>query len=364
MSKGKTAPENTWQRIEYWIKRNPDKTLEECQKMLNEKLQNRKTARKDNIEYWTKKYPNKTLEECQEMLNQYKKESSFQCIEYWIKRNPDKTLEECQEMLDNAKKSYLKKRPDNSGENNPRHHSKVSQLELQRSSPFSIEFYKTKYPDKTLEECQEMQDNFINNVLSSRGPDYYSTTLAYWLKLGYDEETAKEKLSERQRTFTLEKCIEKYGEEDGIKIFEDRQKRWNKSLNKHFEIYGDGRSPQSKFAKDIINILCGFLQIEVPEKEKWIYDSDTNNNYAYDFTYKNKIIEFNGDYWHANPEKYSKDYYNKRKQKTAKEIWENDRLKKECAEKHGFEVFYVWENDWHKDSSKILKDCLEFLNKN
>ena len=239
MSKGKTIPENTWQRIEYWVKRNPDKTLEECQKMLDEKLQNRRKSNPSSIEYWTKKYPDKTLEECQEMLNQYKKENSFQCIEYWVKRNPDKTLEECQKMLDNAKKSYLEKRPDNHGENNPRHHSKVSKLELQQTSPFSIEFYKRKYPDKTLKECQEILDNFINNVLSSRGPDFYSTALAYWLKLGYDEETAKEKLSERQRTFTLEKCIEKYGEEEGTKIFQDRQKRWNKSLHKNFEIYGE-----------------------------------------------------------------------------------------------------------------------------
>ena len=40
----------------------------------------------------------------------------------------------------------------------------------------------------------------------------------------------------------------------------------------------------------------GELQIKI--NEKW---------YSADFNFKNKIIEFYGDYWHANPTKYKPD---------------------------------------------------------
>ena len=44
------------------------------------------------------------------------------------------------------------------------------------------------------------------------------------------EEQAKNALAERQRTFTLEKCISKYGEEEGLRRFSERQQKWLKSL--------------------------------------------------------------------------------------------------------------------------------------
>lgn len=44
----------------------------------------------------------------------------------------------------------------------------------------------------------------------------------------YDE--AKESLSNRQRTFSKEKCIERYGE-DGFKVWEERQNNWQNTLN-------------------------------------------------------------------------------------------------------------------------------------
>jgi hypothetical protein len=34
----------------------------------------------------------------------------------------------------------------------------------------------------------------------------------------------------------------------------------------------------------------------------------------------NKAIEYNGDYWHCNPNKYEADYFHKKSKLTAKEI--------------------------------------------
>ena len=45
-------------------------------------------------------------------------------------------------------------------------------------------------------------------------------------------------LSERQRTFSKEICINKYGEEKGIEIFNKRQNLWQKNLNENGNLKG------------------------------------------------------------------------------------------------------------------------------
>ena len=48
--------------------------------------------------------------------------------------------------------------------------------------------------------------------------------------------------------------------------------------------------------------------------------------------------------------------------KTAAEIWEDDRIKKEVAERNGYKVFYIWEKDAKKNFEGCVKKCIEFLN--
>jgi len=60
--------------------------------------------------------------------------------------------------------------------------------------------------------------------------------LQYWLNKGLSEEEAKKALQKRQQTFTLEKCIKKYGKIDGQKKWQERQDKWKSTLkNKSFE---------------------------------------------------------------------------------------------------------------------------------
>ena len=42
---------------------------------------------------------------------------------------------------------------------------------------------------------------------------------------------------------------------------------------------------------------------------------------CYDFCWKNKIVEINGDFWHCNPKIYDKNYYNKMINMTAEDKW-------------------------------------------
>ena len=60
---------------------------------------------------------------------------------------------------------------------------------------------------------------------------YNNTSIEYYLKKGYSEEESKKLLSERQSTFSLEKCISKHGKDEGTKIFNQRQEKWLNTLN-------------------------------------------------------------------------------------------------------------------------------------
>jgi hypothetical protein len=73
-----------------------------------------------------------------------------------------------------------------------------------------------------------------------------NTNVEYYINLGYDIETAKTMLSERQNTFTLDKCIQKHGEEVGNKIWKERQLNWQKELKKVY-FYDKNDSNSVKF---------------------------------------------------------------------------------------------------------------------
>lgn len=356
---GKISKEDNWRYLEYYIKRNPKLSVEECQKLLDEKISDKNKNTKSKIDYWVKNNPNLSLDECEVLRKQYVNEHNYQCIEYYIRKYPEKTREECQELLreriNNAQKKQLSKKV---GEKNPNSKKNATESERQSRSPFSIEFYRKKYPNATEDELKQMLKDFVSKRKYVK--ENHSNTLEYYLSRGFDEDTAKQMLAERQRTFTLEKCISKYGEEEGLKIFTERQQQWHKNLRKSFEQDGDGRSCKSKLEIELVNTLCKCLNIEVPKKQKYI--SSPSNHFAYDFCYKNKIIEFNGDYWHCNPILYKSDYYHKVMKITAKEIWEKDEIKIQLAKDKGYDVLVVWESEYNLNKEYVIEKCLRFLN--
>jgi len=59
--------------------------------------------------------------------------------------------------------------------------------------------------------------------------------IEYWVKRGYSKDNAKQEVSKVQSTFSLEKCIENYGETEGRIVWENRQKKWQNTLNSKTE---------------------------------------------------------------------------------------------------------------------------------
>jgi len=72
----------------------------------------------------------------------------------------------------------------------------------------------------------------------------------------------------------------------------------------------------------------------------------------------NLIIEYNGDYWHCNPKKYNSNYFNKKKNKYAWEMWEYDKNKLELIKNNGYNLEVIWESDF-KNNNKIINYIIE-----
>ena len=76
----------------------------------------------------------------------------------------------------------------------------------------------------------------------------------------------------------------------------------------------------------------------------------------------NLIIEFNGDYWHCNPKKYDENYLHPHKKKTAKEIWEEDKIRVDNIKKYGYNLMIIWECDFEKPN--YIKNIIKKYVKN
>jgi len=72
----------------------------------------------------------------------------------------------------------------------------------------------------------------------------------------------------------------------------------------------------------------------------------------------NILIEFNGDIFHANPEKYLSDDVIPLVKKTAKEIWERDLVKIELAKKRGYDTVILWESEIKNKSEKEIIEII------
>jgi hypothetical protein len=176
---------------------------------------------------------------------------------------------------------------------------------------------------------------------------------------------ASSALSERQSTFSISKCIDRHGEEEGNRIWKERQYRWQNTMND---------KPQEEIER--INKLKVLSGNHISKNEKEIYDylknifNDVETQFVirgkighriFDIRVGNKLIEYNGDYWHCNPNMYSPEFVNKRLSKSAQEVWDRDKNKMLLAEEFGYTVYTIWEQDYKTDKNKALESCASYL---
>lgn len=186
--------------------------------------------------------------------------------------------------------------------------------------------------------------------------DCNTTQIAYWMKKGFTEEESEIKVSERQRTFTLDKCIEKLGKEKGHKRWLDRQELWHKNYKK---------SNFSQISQElfwgIYNKLDSYWKIDIAfatiDENGKLDNSGKNNEERLrldsivlpDFIdlKTNKVIEFNGSYYHS----------------MSKERIEADNNRTEMLERYGYKLLHIDELNYKQNKEKVIQECIDFLTK-
>lgn len=167
-----------------------------------------------------------------------------------------------------------------------------------------------------------------------------------WTKEQFDNYNQK-------RAVTLDNFIIRYGEYEGTKKFDEYIQKKNYS--------------SSHLADELFNYIYENIDTEDKSHVYFLklntefgkYDKELKKYYKYDFVLTNKkiCIEFNGDYWHANPLLYKPNDIIRLKggSKKAVEIWVNDSRKKKIIEKDGYKVYYIWEIDY-RETPELVKE--------
>lgn len=88
--------------------------------------------------------------------------------------------------------------------------------------------------------------------------------------------------------------------------------------------------------------------------------------YDYILTGTNILIEINGDFWHANPEKYKASdvlHFPNGHNPTAEDLWKKDKKKIALANKRGYAVITFWESFLKNDDEIIMKGIFDEIKK-
>lgn len=352
--------------IEYYIEKGY--TQEEAEnkiKVLKKEASGRNKGK--NKQYYINKYG-------EEYYTNLLKHKNMLCVEYWIDRgfseeSAKQKISQMQSERSNKNKNYRKK---------PKHIDRDPLFYRERSWQCIEYWIKRGYSEEDgIKFISEKQKELTERRIKKQKENLeeYNTksnikNIKYWTSRGYSEDEARNIISESQKTFSLETCIKKYGVEQGTAIFKERQSKWQKSLSANKNM----RSGYSKISQDLFDILLQYYENDKKDyifyatknKEYAIYNENISRSTLFDFTdlEQKKVIEFQGDTYHANPKKYKAEdhphaYHH---ELTAADIWEKDKQKRIAAEQNGFDVFYVWESDYKKDKYNIINQCRKFLN--
>lgn len=196
----------------------------------------------------------------------------------------------------------------------------------------------------------------------------------FFLDKGWTLSEYEDYCKKKTKGFLLEGFVEKYGEEDGEKLYRYHKQK-SSSLDYYIEKYGeiDGHiryanmlklkasgtmqrnsNVQKEFAEILYNQLPLDLKVEFVGEPitpgKWIHYSPNDFNIRSsvpDICIKHIIIEFDGDYWHS-----------------FEHVKARDEQKDKLNQQLGFTTFRVAENKFRKNPTETINQTLQFINCN
>jgi len=210
------------------------------------------------------------------------------------------------------------------------------------------------------------------------------TTKYYWMEQGYSEEESLNKVTERQTTFSKDICIEKYGEQEGLKHWRERQEKWistmdSKTDEEKIEIHkkkivnnfkvGEASKESIQCFQPILDYLkkhnINYYFGEEENEEFYIYAYD--RYWLYDLTIPSLKLcfEYNGEAFHPNPKwkKENPDKWEEWEQVYHRINAPTKRMldKKKIVimkETHGFDVLELWSSDSIDENREVAFNAI------
>lgn len=175
-----------------------------------------------------------------------------------------------------------------------------------------------------------------------------------------------------KRAHKLESHLTKLQLPEKILIVEKSNITWLNDLLKEYYLqfieYQPKRTGHGKYVQ--INgmlssnkeISCFYiLKTVYPDLEQQVQIPETRKTVDY-FSRSNKlVIEFLGDFYHGNLDKFDKDTTNPKVKKTYQELHDNTFKRFDILKQLGYNIQYIWESDWDKIMKGTLKDIKEAI---
>lgn len=189
----------------------------------------------------------------------------------------------------------------------------------------------------------------------------------YYLSRGMTLTDAKNAVHERQTTFSLQKCILRYGEIEGTRVWSQRQEKWLNTLAfksdaEKQDILRRKVVPMGRASRESLSVFVPLHKMLIEhmicsdsdvyygyEKRNEWFLADSENFFLYDFCVPKLklIIEYQGKVWHPDHRLDDKklSLWKNPHGVTALSVKTNDDKKRAFAERHGYRVVYLWGTD-------------------
>lgn len=237
---------------------------------------------------------------------------------------------------------------------------------------------------------KENGEKLKKSLIDNPNPSRTWTQILYWMNKGFTEEEATDKISHLQRMSDIDTLINKYGNIEGRRRYDEISKKlsYASTLEYHIEKYGEsngniryreriesltrfykGTSKESiDFFIPLYRKIRKYLRKNDifwgvgSSNEYFLWDNDLKKISFYDFCIpKHKIIiEFHGVHWHPNP-RWDSDRLKKWNLFGMNHIEKIkiDNYKKELAERNGFKVFEVYSDEKKYFDFNIIIDLIK-----
>ena len=132
------------------------------------------------------------------------------------------------------------------------------------------------------------------------------------------------------------------------------KKSWDEGLITKNGYSSNTSNLEKKFLKGLKLINSSFEKGTIKINKKWYFPDVIDDQ-------RKLIIEYFGDFYHCNPTIYQEDYFNPKIKKTAKEIWDLDKIRIEKLQNNGYTVIIIWEKDFKENPTKAINLIKTYL---